>query len=175
MSAIQGNPEADFKEQNPVLGALEPFTKLYKKHGKETASKIIWSMYMLEDTDQKANPIARLPSLELRLKEVKDNYYDIDIESEEYKDLANYYSRYILTKEENLFKIQSDKFEEMIARMKDLDLENSKEFNTFMSYMSKIDKLWDGYDKVKERLEKSQQTNVRGNAKLSKRQRRNGR
>lgn len=166
---IQGNPKEDFRDQNPLIANMGAFKDIYDK--RKDASDFIWAMYMIEEVNESKNPYAKIPSKEERIDEVALNHYKVDVEEEDYKTLASYYSKYILTKEQALFKIQLEKLEELTSFLKSLKLDNDKEFAKYMSIMSKLSYIWDGLEKIKQKMiDIENKTTIRGNAKLSKRE-----
>lgn len=170
MTAITGNTEEDFKDQNPIIANLGAFAEVYKKNSKEEASKKCWSMFMMEEPNAEFNPLARIPDKEERLEEVKLYYPKLDIESEEYKNLANYYSRFVLSKEQNLFKIHNDKLEELTAFLKTLQLDVDSDYKKYLDIMSKLPIIWKSFEQIKkDMIENQAKSRVRGNAKISKR------
>lgn len=165
---IQGNPKEDFRDQNPLIANMGAFKDIYDK--RKDASDFIWAMYMIEEVNESKNPYAKIPTKEERIDEVSLNHYKVDVEEEDYKTLASYYSKYILTKEQALFKIQLEKLEELTSFLKNLKLDNDKEFAKYMSIMSKLSYIWDGLEKIKQKMiDIENKTTIRGNAKLSKR------
>ena len=165
---IQGNPKEDFRDQNPLIANMGAFKDIYNK--RKDASDFIWAMYMIEEVNESKNPYAKIPTKEERIDEVSLNHYKVDVEEEDYKTLASYYSKYILTKEQALFKIQLEKLEELTSFLKNLKLDNDKEFAKYMSIMSKLSYIWDGLEKIKQKMiDIENKTTIRGNAKLSKR------
>ena len=172
MSAIKGNPNLDFREQNPIISTCSWFNKVYQDNKPDKASKICWAMYMIEEADYNINAYARIINKDDRIKEVQKAYYKIDTKSEEYKGLASDYSKFILTKEEALFNIHVSKFEELTAYLKELDPADDKQFEKYYKIMGTLDKMWKGLQMVKENMIDSQNKNkVRGNAQLSIRER----
>ena len=170
MTAITGNTEEDFKDQNPIIANLGAFKNIYTKHKKEEASKKCWSMFMMEEPNTEFNPLARIPDRDERLEEIKIYYPQFTIESEEYKDLANYYSRFVLSKEQNLFKIHNDKLEELTAFLKRLDLDVDSDYKKYIDIMSKLPTIWKSFEQIKkDMIENQSKSRVRGNAKISKR------
>ena len=174
MSVIKGNPNNDFREQNPILSNIGMFSKVYKDHKQDIASKICWSMYMIEETDVNDNPIARIPDIEERIKEVKTSYYkDLDVESELYKNLRSDFEKFALDKEEYLYKVHVSKFEELTAHLNNLNLDVDKDFDKYIKIMEKLDKMWKGLEIIKDKMiEKKNKTNLRGNAQQSVREKR---
>lgn len=170
MSIIKGNPELDFKEQNPIMCSVGSFKKLYETNPLE-ASKLLWSMYMIEE-ETTDNPLSRLPK-EDRIKEVQKTYHKVPVDSELYKIIAADYTRYILTKEETLFAIHIRKFEEMTSFLDTLSLTDDKQFEKYYKIMDKLDKMWKGLEFIKQNLIESKNKNhIRGNAQLSVREKR---
>jgi hypothetical protein len=173
MSAIKGNPEFDFKEQNPIISQLGSFKEAYKKHKPDIASKICWTMWMIEEADQEANPLARIVNREERIKEVQSSYYKIDTESELYKSLTDDYSRLILSKEEALYKIHVSKFEELTTHLKSLSLDTETDYKKYIEIMKGLPLMWKGLEIVREQMIDSKNKNrIRGGAQLSAREKR---
>jgi len=173
MSAIKGNPQLDFKEQNPIISTCSWFNKVYKNHKSEVASKICWAMWMIEEADYNENPYARIIDVEERIKEVQKSYYKVDTTTEEYKGLVSDFSKFILTTEESLHRIHTRKFEEMSTFLDSLSLDDDKQFEKYYKIMDKLDKMWKGLQMVKENMLNAQNKNkVRGNAQLSMREKR---
>jgi len=174
MSAIKGNPSLDFKDQNPIISQIGMFAQLYKKNKQDVASKTCWAMYMIEEVDAEENPLARIIGFDERVKEVQKSYYNIDVTSEDYKTLVSDFSKYVLTKEEGLFRIHVRKFEELTAHLDGLNLSDSdKDFDQYMKIMDKLDKMWKALESVKEKMiEAKSKTNLRGNAQQSIREKR---
>lgn len=165
---IQGNPKEDFRDQNPLIANMGAFKDIYNK--RKDASDFIWAMYMIEEVNESKNAYAKIPSKEERIDEVALNHYKVDVEEEDYKTLASYYSRFILTKEQALFKIQLDKLEELTAFLKTLSLDDDKQYAKYMNIMTKLSYIWDGLEKIKQKMiDIENKTTIRGNAKLSKR------
>jgi len=173
MSAIKGNPQHDFREQNPIVSTCSWFTKVYKDNKVDIASKKCWAMWMVEEADYNENPHARIIDREERIKEIQKSYYKIDTTTEEYKGLVSDYTKFILSKEEALFNIHISKFEELTAYLKELDPSDDKQFEKYYKIMGTLDKMWKGLQMVKENMIDSQnKSKVRGNAQLSIREKR---
>lgn len=173
MSAIKGNPQLDFRDQNPIISTCSWFNKIYEDNKPEIASKICWAMYMIEEADYNDNPYARIINIEDRIKEVQKSYYKIDVTTEEYKGLVSDYTKFILTTEESLYRIHTRKFEEMSSFLDSLSLDDDKQFEKYYKIMDKLDKMWKGLQMVKENMLDAQNKNkIRGNAQLSMREKR---
>ena len=173
MSAIKGNPQLDFRDQNPIISTCSWFNKIYKDNKPEIASKMCWAMYMIEEADYNDNPYARIINIEDRIKEVQKSYYKIDVTTEEYKGLVSDYTKFILTTEESLYRIHTRKFEEMSSFLDSLSLDDDKQFEKYYKIMDKLDKMWKGLQMVKENmLDAKNKNKVRGNAQLSMREKR---
>lgn len=173
MSAIKGNTALDFKEQNPIISTCSWFNKVYQDNKPDIASKICWAMWMIEEADQNSNTYARIINREERIKEIHKSYYKVDTDSETYKGLVSDFSKFILTKEESLYRIHVSKFEELTAYLDQLNLEEDKQFDKYVKIMERLDKMWRGLEMVREKMIESQSKNkVRGNAQLSPREKR---
>jgi len=170
MAVVTGDPELDFFEQNPIMKSIGGFKQLKEENEPALASKIAWSIFMIEDLDESKNPLARMPR-EQRIEEVRENYYPIDMD--EWKSLLDIYGRLVLSKEQNMFKIHWDKMDELTAYLKQLHLDDELEFNKYMRIMKELPKMWDGLEKVKTKMIESQnKTTLRGGAKQSAREKR---
>lgn len=173
MSSIKGNPSLDFKEQNPILSNIGMFKKMYEQNKNDLASKICWSMFMIEEADVDNNPLARIANREDRIKEVQKTYYNIDVTTEEYKSLVSDFSKFSLTKEEALYRIHVSKFEELTAFLDQLSLDVDKQFDQYIKIMERLDKMWKGLEIVREKMiEAKSKTSLRGNAQQSAREKR---
>ena len=171
--SIKGNPQLDFKDQNPIVATIQSFAKLYKSNKPDIASKICWSMYMIEESNPNDNPYARIIDREQRIEEVKKAYYNVNVEAKEYLDIAEEYNTYILTPEESLYRIHIKKFQEMTIFLETLSLDDDKHFDKYYKIMDKLDKMWKGLQMVKENMIDSlNKSKVRGNAQLSAREKR---
>lgn len=167
MEFVNGNPELNFFEQNPELRYISEFSDLVKKEGLENASKILWSIYMIEDPKSK---LFRMPKKD-RIREVKANYYSEY--SHDRNKLINVYTLLCIEKEERLYSIHIEKLEELTTELKSLSVSNDKEFNKYIRIMDKLPKIWEALDKVKAKMiEKMNKSNVRGGAKRSSREKR---
>lgn len=130
-------------------------------------------MYMIEEADVEANPLARIPNRDERIKEVQKTYYNVDVNSEEYKILVSDYSKFSLSKEEALYRIHVSKFEELTAFLDQLSLDVDKQFDQYIKIMERLDKMWKGLEIVREKMiETKSKTNLRGNAQQSAREKR---
>lgn len=173
MSAIKGNPQHDFKDQNPIICTIKGFSDVYAKHKPEIASKICWAMFMIEEADQEDNPLARISNIKERTEEVQKSYYKIDTTTQEYKNLVDDFSKFALTKEQTLYRIHVRKFEEMTSYLDTLSLDDDKQFGKYIQIMDKLSKMWAGLEIVKERMVEAKSKNrIRGNAQLSVREKR---
>jgi hypothetical protein len=167
MSLVKGSPEHNFFLENPELKYISVFKKLLEEYPEKEASKIMWSIFLYEDPDSK---FYRIPK-ELRLKEIQDNYYKF--KPEEFKEVIRSYTTLILTKEENLYKIQMDKLDEITVFLRDLSLDDGEQFKKSMQIMGKLSKIWTDLEVIKNRLiEVQNKTNIKGGAKESMREKR---
>lgn len=173
MSAIKGNPQHDFKEQNPIIAQIVGFANVYNNHKPDIASKICWAMFMLEEESQEDNPLARIIDREERLEEIQKSYYKLDTSTEEYKTLVSDFSKFVLTTEQSLYRIHLRKFNEITTFLDNLTLDNDKDFEKYIKIMDKLDKMWKSLEVVKERMvEANNKNRIRGNAQLSVREKR---
>lgn len=166
MSAT-GNINEDFFEQNSELTLLSEAKKLIASETKQTASKIMWAVYLLEDPNSR---FYRMPREE-RIAEIKRDYYDLNIEK--YKPLIEQYVKTALTKEEILFKQYADMVDKLMARASKLNMETDAGLKTAVSILDKLPKIWDGFHKVKQQMkEEGSKTQIKGNAKEGSREKR---
>lgn len=168
MSFVTGNPEHDFFEQNVELKTISTFSNLLKDYSKSEASRIMWSIYLMEDPNSK---LYRIPK-EDRLREIKSSYYP-EFDTKVFKEHIALYTRYNLSKEESLFKIQIDKLEEVTAYLKELEVEDDSDLKKILDINSKLGKMWENIEKAKKRmLESQEKTIIRAGAKESAREKR---
>lgn len=166
MSLVKGNIDLDFFDQNPALKAKSEIKELLRQYPEE-ASKVMWTIYLIEDP---ASPLYRIPR-NLRIEEVQQTYYNIDLEK--HKTLIDAYARLSMSKEEVMFKVHMDTMDRLTAFLKDLSLDDEKEFNKVVRIMEKLPKMWEGLEKVKQKMiEAEQGTTLKGGAKESAREKR---
>lgn len=111
-------------------------------------------------------------SREDRIQEVKNNYYNIDIE--EYKDLLQAYSSLCMSREEAMYKITSEKLDEVTTFLRSRSLDDESEFNKAIKILSNLGKMWDSVEKARSKmLDADSKINVRGGIKESYREKRN--
>ena len=167
MRLVTGNPNEDFFEQNPLLRNIYEFKELIKNYPDN--SRIAWSIYFLEDINEK-NPYYRMDR-ETRIKNIKKDYYDLDVE--EHKSLIDAYGRLCLSKEEAMFKIQLDALDRLTAHLKELDVGDDKDHNKMVRVLEKLPKIWDGLEKVKKKMiDAKSKSSLRGGASQSAREKR---
>jgi hypothetical protein len=168
--AVRGNPALDFFEQNPELEFREPCVTLLKNEKKQEASKIMWAIYMLEDPDSQ---FYRLP-VNQRKEEIENNFLkDNKFDWEKYKYVVDGYPSLVFSKEKYMFKIWSDKLDQLTSYLKDLDFSKEKESEKALKIMKEMKPIWEGYEKVKGKMvEEESKTNLRGGAKQSSREKR---
>jgi len=167
MSLAKGDPLRDFKEQNPIICTKLEFSNIYDTHSQEEASKICWAVFMLEEPDQEANPYARTPRNE-RLVDIGRNYYVLDVKK--YRTVIDAYSEWALDFEENMYKVQKDKLDELTAHFKELSLDDDDDFEKYLKISDRLGKIWANFDLVKKKLKeaKNTQTHALGGVTLSK-------
>ncbi len=166
---IQGDPDKNFWEYNKELKFVTPFKKLYDDYGDKESSKIMWAIYLTEDPRSRFYRIPR----EQRTVEVTSNYYPT-FDPSKYQDAVRSYGYLVLSKEENLYKVQYDKMDELTAYLKQLSFDDESEFKKSMQIMGKLAKMWTDLELVKNRMvESSNKTNMKGGAKESARESRN--
>lgn len=166
-----------FIELNPIISTSPEIKKLYNSVDKKVADKIMWSIFMIDYPDSKINPKANIPELE-RILDIKSGYYNIDLEDEVVKDARKGFHRYCLSFEENMYRIQKLKLDELTAYFEDLDLgsDDDKDFEKYIKISDKLDKIWKNYELIRNKfVEKISKTETFGQTTLSKaEQRRQG-
>ena len=169
MSIVTGNPELDFFDQNPILKVKTEYKDLISKYPK-TASKVAWAIFLIED-NTKNNPLRNM-SREDRIQEVKQNYYDIDIE--EHKNLMKMYPTLAMSREETMYKITLEKLDEVTSFLREQLLDDETGFNKTMKILSNTGKMWDGLGKAYAKLVESEsKSTLRGNITESYREKKN--
>ena len=155
MGAARGNIQEDFFEQNPDLTTLPEVKKLLEKEDKKIASKVMWSIYLIEDPESTYYRIPR----EERIKEVQKEYYDIKLEA--YKPLIEDYCRFTLSKEELMLKIYFDEMDNLVTQLK-----TTRDISTKLKILEKIPKVWEGLEKIQNKLKEGQnKTRIKGHAR----------
>ncbi len=166
---VKGNPALDFFEQNPELQFRTLCVKVKREHEK-LASKLMWTAYMLCDP---ASEFHRLP-VETRKEEIANNYLENSkFDWDKYQFIWDGYPQLVFSKEKALFKIWSDKLEQLTTHLDTLKFDNDKQSDKALKIMEKMSKIWEGYDKVKNKMVvEESKTNLRGGASQSARERR---
>ena len=168
MGFVTGNPELDFFEQNPTLQYITEFMALREELGKKEVSKILWSIYMLEDP---SSSIFRMPKAD-KIAEIKATYY-ADYDEEKYKDIARMYAKFCMEKEEHLYSIHAKKLDELTAFLDELSLTDDTQFNKYVKIMDKLSKIWESLSKVKKQMvDTLNKSELRGGAKRGAREKR---
>lgn len=163
-----GDPEKDFFEQNPELKYITEFAKLIEEEGKQKASRIMWCIYMIEDPK---SSIFRLPRNQ-KVQEIIANYYK-DYDETKYDKLSRLYGQYCMEKEEYLYSIQIEKFDQLTTHLKDLSISNEKDFGKYIRIMEKLPKVWEALEKVRTKMiDKQNKSELRGGAQRSSREKR---
>ena len=156
-------------DQIPELETFSEVRLLVTKEGKEKADFILAAVYQLEDP---RSILYRMPMVE-RQFEVVNNFIDGKFNLELYAGMRDAWGRWVLTKEQNLFKIVMDKIDSMTAYLKELDFANDDEFKKAITILEKLEKIWKSMENIKQKMvEMDLKTNMRGGAKESARERR---
>lgn len=167
---VTGDPNNDFFSQNPELGYISEFKALIDKYGKNKASKIMWSLYMIEDPKSR---IFRMPRKD-KILEVKTNYYP-EFDDKAFSALGQTYGKYCMEKEEYLYSIQIEKFDQLTEFLRTLSLSESddSDLSKYIRIMDKLPKIWDALDKVRNNMiDKMNKSVLRGGAQRSSREKR---
>src|SRR5690606_6577360 len=105
---VTGNPNKDFKEQNPHVCTVPDFAKVYENEKPADASKIIWSIYYISVLSDSKNPYRNFKTEQERIDAVMENYYPhLDLSKWGY--LLKTFQMFVMEKEETLFNIQTRK------------------------------------------------------------------
>jgi hypothetical protein len=139
MSAVKGNIQQDFFDQNSEFTILPEVKKLLIAD-KENASKVMWSIYLIEDPN---STFYRMPREE-RIAEVKATYYNIHIEK--YSALIGEYCRLSMSKEEQMLKYFWDTLDSLVMKLKTGNVDMQ------LKILDKVPKIWDGLNKIQEKL-----------------------
>lgn len=159
-------------DQIPELETFSEVRFLVSKEGRELADFILRAVYQLEDP---RSVLYRMPMAE-RQYEVVHNFIDGKFNLDKYKGIRDGWGRWVLTKEQNLFKIVMDKIDEMTAFLKELDFTDDDQFKKAMIILEKLEKIWKSMENIKQKMvEMDLKTNMRGGAKESRRESRRNR
>lgn len=163
---VTGNPELDFLEQNPLLRYITEFKELYETD--ENASKILWSIHMIEDPK---SAIFRMPRQE-KIQEIKDNYFP-EFDPNNYEKVTLAYFRKCMDKEAWMYATQAEKMDEMMMDLRKLSITNDKEFIKYIKIMDKATKIWESLEFIRSKMiEAESNTQMRGKGKRSAREKR---
>jgi len=168
MNLVTGDPAVDFFEQNPELKTIEVFNELIANVGEENASKILWSIYLIEDPNSR---IFRMPRGE-KISEIKSTYYP-EFDLKKYSRIVDKYKSLILSKEERMYSIHVEKMDELTSHLDELKLDNDDDFTKYVKIMEKLPKVWDSLERVKKKMISKQSSNsIRGSGQRSAREKR---
>lgn len=154
MSAAHGNIHEDFFDQNSELTILPEIKKLLEENKRDEASKIMWSIYLMEDPDSQYYKIPR----EERIKEIQKEYYNF--KPEENKSLVAGYCRFILSKKQWMLKAIYDSAESQIIRLsQDSNLDNQ------LKILERMPKIFKGIETIEREIkEEGSKTQIKGQA-----------
>jgi len=120
---VTGSFTRDFKEQNPdLVGTIQEFAQVYRdfKSDTESASKTLWSAYLVAVPTDKRNPYKNANTDELRRKLITSEF-NSDYKVESYF-LEKIFKAVVLSKAHTLYNIHLRKYEEFTAQVADMDL-----------------------------------------------------
>ncbi len=170
---VTGNPELDFFQQNPEVRYMDIGHEVIDKEGEKggKASRVMWAIYLAEDPESK---FYRIPIDEKRADIAVRYLKDPDFNWEDIEYAIKMYPRFMLTKEQAMFKIWGDKLDELTQHLKSLDITTEDE--KILKIMEKTEKIWGSYDKVKTKMiDTLGKTQLHGNGAESKRESRSSR
>jgi len=163
------NINSSFKNNNPIINTSKYISNIYSLYKESEADKILWAIAMLEYPDKKLNPKADIPRNQ-RLDDINSSYYILNLDSEDIKNAIKDFHKYCLSFEENMFRIQKDKLDELTVFFDNLDLDNEKDYDKYIRISKELPNIWKNFQKAKEDLLESQTNQLRaeGDTKLSK-------
>lgn len=141
---VNGDPAVDFFEQNPEHKFTKLFVDLISEYGESRASKLAWSIYMLEDPNSSKHRYER----EERKKEIAELYLnEPDFDWDSIKRECNDYASVCLNEETRLYKFWSDFLEEIRVQLKDIPdvgarVKIAKDYYQAMESYNKSRKVW---------------------------------
>lgn len=143
---VNSDPSKDFWELNPELQYFPEFGKLKLKN--KNSSKIMWAVYLTEDTNSKyyALPLSEKRSI------IEEEYLEdkvFDWESDEVKELIAVYPKYAMSKAKRFYKAIYDDFEKTINSLSSKDVP-LKEKTTFYS---NLERMMEGLNKAAKLVE----------------------
>ena len=164
---IVGNINEDFFNQNSEMTVLSEVKKLMKEEDRETASKIMWSIYLVEHPK---SIFYRLDKDD-RIKEVKEGYYNLDIIK--YKPIVDQFNKLILSKEERMLKDFQDTLEKIVKKVRESNYNSTKDLDFALKATEKFPKMYEGLKKLETAMkEENSKTQLRGNATQGAREKR---
>ena len=164
---IIGNPNEDFKDQNPRICTFKDFATIYKKEPKN-ASKILWSYYFITYLHDQYNPYRNLPTLEMRIEAIKEEYFT-DFKYEKYKYIVDAFKMVELSKEELMFNVQYKKLEEITTFFDNLDLSLGEGLDEYIKLFKMLPNVWKQSKIIKQEVIETSKnkTTVHGDGELS--------
>ena len=144
---VTGDPDSDFFTQNPELQFF-PFVKtLINKHGSTDASKIMWSLYLVEDPKSK---IYHAIHVDERI-DIVEKRYGINYG----EDAAPYVYDYIkaaMGPHAANYKLINDHFQKMLHALSGKDIDESADF------LSKLKNIYNGLEIAEDKYVKETET-----------------
>lgn len=164
---IIGDPEQDFKEQNPYICTISDFNDVYNNETPEDASRILWSYYFIVFISDTNNPYRDFGSKDERIEEIRAEYCPT-LDTSKYAYLEDSFTQHLMSKEEQMYTIQLSKLEEFTKLIKDTDLSSDQGLKRYETYLKLVGPSWKEYERIKKDLLTQQtQTSTRGNTELS--------
>jgi hypothetical protein len=134
---VRGNPELDFFDQNPEWLYITECIELIEREGRPRASRIMWSIYMIEDPE---SLFYRIP-IDLRRGEVAKNYLkEPSFSWDNYKSQIAVYIYMAIPKDTRLWKQWEDKVDELTKYM--TSLEFGTDDKVLLTIMTKSAAIW---------------------------------
>lgn len=138
----------DFFDYNPEMRYFDAVSKLYDDVGPMIASRIMWAVYLTEDTDSDFYGL----SIEDRRGQIESNFLKNDIFNwSEYQYLIDSYPEIVMTPAQRRYKKLNDNFDIMLSQLEGQELKDASAF------YSKLKSMYEGLSFVEQKYKEERQ------------------
>lgn len=168
-SAVYGNPEENFFEQNREWRYLDSSTKMLEDFGEELASKLRWAIYMIEDPSSDLHRLDKSKAIELINKNYLKGDYELEFNPDR-MEIGNEQLEHAIKAypEESMSYAKRDYYER--EKSYRLLMESEREMSDEYKRAQVQEKLNKIYDSLKERREEFQEEEMQERAKTQGKQ-----
>lgn len=158
------NLKGDFWEQNPELEYIKEFADLIRQVGRVQASETAWAIYLREDPNSKfySMPMReRIIAIEAEFLGTEDYPWG------NFQYLIDAYPNIVMSKKRRMYKVWTDKLDDMTEYMKGLSFGVSDDQDDkILTLYAKAKTIWNTFLEVEKKIieEEAEQDQMRGGA-----------